>query len=690
MVEVPLPVTILSFLPEGRSEMGVGFQSERGDIDLNSLQRCADTMESLKQTMLNQELVFRTQVYELHQIYRTQKTLMEEFKHKVWDSYNLKKCPQLIPPKNLTKCHIHMKERTFPAAMAANSMHPTNLELLEEQQQNIHCKLRGELHGPIDLRLPADEFISHVDYDFPENRSLWNSFKGLTRAKSSLHVEKVCDLKDIKLSINLSNDKKSGDGNKIFHIPHDVVDLEDPSLSLSNNDACSAFLSPLAASSSSQGTKRDKTDGISMGRSLVDVSPTSPCQASFSSGFNAQQSEALNTDFFFKNQLSASRRAIHLDLNTVQIDISSCSPTNSPVLNSVGGLSVVSQKVDLCFPVDVPLAPSLRNLNTNHFIENSDMHQVNDALNFSLADSEDKSRENLTKDAVKSRRTNSNEIGYIDLKSVSGPSIDADEVTRNLVSEPKNQSFWLQSKTAEIQKLQCCSKSDSNADNQLSSIRTMQSGIECEESHFSTCSKAQRTSLVSQAEESHPGEPEHGSSDGTESNSKYIDKKEQPEADESVRRAAESLIHISLERRVHLQDGLTKATLKGLQNKDDSSPQYSSESYELMALKLTESSHLENSVSSKVLEVSESDNKKRDSGCTLKRGSRMRDFQRDILPGLSTLARHEICEDINIMKSAIRSREYKRMRLKMGDGGNWCKMTRSRRSRTNYKRRYYA
>ncbi|KAF2313061.1 hypothetical protein GH714_008985 [Hevea brasiliensis] len=94
------------------------------------------------------------------------------------------------------------------------------------------------------------------------------------------------------------------------------------------------------------------------------------------------------------------------------------------------------------------------------------------------------------------------------------------------------------------------------------------------------------------------------------------------------------------------------------------------DSFELITLNLTESNVDDNSVSSKPFEVNDMELK--DLGSKLRRGRRMKDFQREILPSLASLSRHEILEDINIMEGVLRSREYRKFRAKMAVHGENC------------------
>lgn len=59
---------------------------------------------------------------------------------------------------------------------------------------------------------------------------------------------------------------------------------------------------------------------------------------------------------------------------------------------------------------------------------------------------------------------------------------------------------------------------------------------------------------------------------------------------------------------------------------------------------------------------------KKEFGVKLRRGRRMKNFQKEILPELVSLSRHEIQEDINLFEAVLRSREYKKMQGKAKDG----------------------
>lgn len=161
------------------------------------------------------------------------------------------------------------------------------------------------------------------------------------------------------------------------------------------------------------------------------------------------------------------------------------------------------------------------------------------------------------------------------------------------------------------------------------------------------------------------------------------DKEEKAKQDISVQSAAESLI--SMLNSAGSQDYSTRIGSNEIINEESEQPQSSSDSFELIALKLTESSSDDFSVSSKPFEVNDVD--KNNIGVKWRRGRRMKDFQKDILPVLVSLSRHEICEDINIMEGVLRSKEYRKNRAKMADEGSWCLPSKSRRTRYNNTRR---
>ncbi|KAI3822286.1 hypothetical protein L1987_09875 [Smallanthus sonchifolius] len=167
------------------------------------------------------------------------------------------------------------------------------------------------------------------------------------------------------------------------------------------------------------------------------------------------------------------------------------------------------------------------------------------------------------------------------------------------------------------------------------------------------------------------------SSDLTEE--KVINISEASKQDYATEKAALSLITISK------QQTLTTNQHSGNRNEKKKitiTRSLSIDSYESLVLKLEESSIEEASATSKAYEMNELDQK--ENGIKLKRGRRLKDFQKDILPTLSSLSKHEIWEDIKLLEGVIRSREYKRLnKAKTGKGENSLTPVKSKRAKVN-------
>ncbi|ESQ35616.1 hypothetical protein EUTSA_v10007497mg [Eutrema salsugineum] len=157
---------------------------------------------------------------------------------------------------------------------------------------------------------------------------------------------------------------------------------------------------------------------------------------------------------------------------------------------------------------------------------------------------------------------------------------------------------------------------------------------------------------------------------------------EEEEFSEIIQMAAESLVHISAVsyQNQDLQSKPVSRTNSSSQDQDfPDKPEMgnaaeprccSCDSYELHTLGISETNTEEDfCVSSMALD--ELNNITRDNnkeiGLKLRRGRRMKNFQKEILPSLSSLSRHEIREDLNILEAVLRSREYKKMQGKTKD-----------------------
>lgn len=209
-------------------------------------------------------------------------------------------------------------------------------------------------------------------------------------------------------------------------------------------------------------------------------------------------------------------------------------------------------------------------------------------------------------------------------------------------------------------------KSDHIAEDPSSSLKTMQSGTNLEKS-FSRMNSFQNSDS-SQVDSFAIGESKPARSSDEDNGGSGQD-------DPAIQKGAVSFIYFLLEaRREH--DSISK-----IEKKIDQ-PECSIDSFASTVLKMPDCNTDDYCVSSNPYEIIETD--KKDCGIKLRRGRRLKDFQKEILPSLPSLSRQEICEDIRIMEGAIRSREYKRYRSKVSNEQNWFTPVRSRRSRLNY------
>ncbi|XP_010473475.1 PREDICTED: uncharacterized protein LOC104752911 isoform X2 [Camelina sativa] len=146
---------------------------------------------------------------------------------------------------------------------------------------------------------------------------------------------------------------------------------------------------------------------------------------------------------------------------------------------------------------------------------------------------------------------------------------------------------------------------------------------------------------------------------------------------ELVQNAAECLLRISaglLNQGQDISVKLGSTTISSSQDQeflnnhemDVEEPSRSCDSFELHTLRIKETTPEEFCcVSSK---ATDNFSNKKEFGVKLRRGRRMKNFQKEILPELVSLSRHEIQEDINILETVLRSREYKKLQGKTKDG----------------------
>ncbi|KAL7123278.1 hypothetical protein ACP275_01G095600 [Erythranthe tilingii] len=157
--------------------------------------------------------------------------------------------------------------------------------------------------------------------------------------------------------------------------------------------------------------------------------------------------------------------------------------------------------------------------------------------------------------------------------------------------------------------------------------------------------------------------------------------------DRTVRAGAVSLVYFSLEcsskkNQDHfIEPKQRKECCNSNYEKDGD--ESSSESYESIVLREPECGAGDYGMTSALTEATILSDKK-EHGMKLRRGRRMKDFRKEILPNMASLSREEIREDIKIMQLAVRSREYKKYKSKSVRGSRCVSsVVKSKRSRVS-------
>ncbi|XP_042416089.1 uncharacterized protein LOC122005205 [Zingiber officinale] len=151
----------------------------------------------------------------------------------------------------------------------------------------------------------------------------------------------------------------------------------------------------------------------------------------------------------------------------------------------------------------------------------------------------------------------------------------------------------------------------------------------------------------------------------------YLDQRltQVPLMDHIVAKAAKTLVSISSKKPLYTVDHLMSNRKIESESEQGMDQPQSSDSFETITLKLKEIRDDGSSVCDKLIDK---DSRKDGSGYRLRRG--LRDFQKDILPGIVSLSRHEICEDLYAIK-------YELNQSSRISEGNCLIPIRSRRSR---------
>ncbi|KAL2490038.1 uncharacterized protein Fot_43330 [Forsythia ovata] len=629
-----------------------------GDYDINLVQRYdSSQQEVLKLTMLNQEEIFRKQVLELHRLYRMQKILMKELDSKMGSGFSYGKVSTTESMKN--KC-----------------LHETG---------SLCLKLRQTC---LDLELPASHYDDNVDEDFLSEPNGYSTEKGSVKMEHDFRYETVSSMEGLKLSLRIDRDtwqngscRKTWE-DKVFGSPSQfVIDLEGSNETTSNGRLTCLEKKPFD-------------------------------QGEISAGVDQCHEDISGYDTSARGMLFASHEAGLLDLNRSLPDESSFHSIALGTSYPSSTFSCASQKTDVEYRN--PTALDWREPKSDCSNESSTLLQP-DTEFLNLTASKNKSN---------CQHNGATTSCYIDLESIGGPSLDSkdDPGSHSRNTEPKNvdspaissdgnrsitpmpemngektkadmpySHLYTSQEPVEgtdSNKSPVSCKSDCIAEDISSNRNTTQCGITTRKSNRSPTKNTFQNSDSSQvAKKLFQHNLEFSGDIDLKSQFSDQEKRKAAEHDKTVKRGAMSLIYFSLQCLARDQDCIPGANNgKEIGNDKKDIPQRSSDSYESLVLKQPESSVDDYCVSSAApFYLNGSD--EMDYAKKLKRGRRMKDFQKEILPSLASLSRQEICEDIRILQGAIRSREYKKFRSKNDSRDNYLPPVRSKRSRG---RRYYS
>ncbi|KAF6152407.1 hypothetical protein GIB67_038030 [Kingdonia uniflora] len=648
--------------------------------------------EVLKQTMMKHEATFRMQVHELHRVCRIQQTLMEDLRWKEFNRFtSWTDGPQStsVPFEYRPDYKTPVEVRVFSTVSMVRRSSPYN---------NLNIKYLKHL--------PSDIIISQADLTQTAKPACFEKNRGThylrqrplnhcgELLKDSMDRKKSLgdnhDL-DVRLVRGGGNDNKESISSKLYnkwsYLSKDVVDLQKPFVKESSEGLKPIAFIDLEVPTTSNGEKRGSRISI-------------PSDLSFSE--------------------------ILLDLNADQIDeprkgtrtsASSWSKSNNSCINETSGLlqphsvvySIITDSEEKYSTTQV----SVRNTNSRGESSKEvciiDLESVPED---SLEPCEDFCKRGImpiegNADSFLGRRRSVLHDTQMDYFGVDVSSklllrgADLPMEVENVNCE-KSEEDTLSSSTYKScvvlqdgQNRESCpaTKLGSITDENSSNMKESQPGIEDKyevwDLNLSPMEESDTTRLGSQLAVTYSGE--HGTT--VESCNPSLPKdqncdeqhQESAHVDDLVQRAAQSLLQIYLAMSVCSQDWCDNVAREELvEGQRNDQPQYSSDSFESIVLKLKESSVDDIYVTSGLTEVEET---KKGLGVKMRRGRRLKDFQKDILPGLVSLSRHEIREDMhNFGEISIRN-GFKKGRSKNVSGDSWCVPTRNRRTRSTRVRR---
>ncbi|CAL1401393.1 unnamed protein product [Linum trigynum] len=697
------------------------------DIDLNSVQRHADPLKVLvQQAILRREAMYNPQILgEFHRQSKARRSLTVDVVNECDSSYNsrnVKARSCFLPPKDAMRYELLAKEARVSSVPEVRSTHALKQDILDESRQKS-----------VNLQLSADEFIHQSGEDLQAKGNIWNLLKEPADFKHRPTDRYSFMNEELKLSLGtrrrprLSASSTRFEKNGYLYNNPIVIDLED-SDEKTQYDYARCTRMPDARGMATTCFDKNKHQNNDMVINLEDSVQHNNVRRPRMPDING-----VPSTWFGKNWRTNNKIVIDLEvsLDKAQDSFVRCTPFSSVCPQSASREELIVSKFEgkrgmYCErdPHDKPgnghSSGSQLFLDLNEVYHGDSSYSAgactgllgsveegirpvgacekqvicrsNETSGGMLRPDNNVAKPTLLDLNIKCESTgckleSSCDDGRIgSFKSQVESFEDAGSVAdakTNLVKLKSNNLLLQDLNHMPIREGGEMSCGTSGVDDPASSLWTdeSQNALHGNKSPASCKScisdnesgSIKRTNSITGPNINCPARAVLSVSDGE--NEGLLNKQEEQPArvdDAMMRRAAVSLICLALDDNAVCFE--------------DSKPQYSIDSYELIAMNLAQNVDDEDSASSsKPFEVDFG--KAKDLGSKWKRGRRLKDFQKEILPGIATLSRLEIREDINILEGVLRSREYKRMQQAKGGGAqheeNWSGLARGKRSRRN-------
>ncbi|KAG0490324.1 hypothetical protein HPP92_007187 [Vanilla planifolia] len=663
----------------------------RRDVNLDCFTQAVGglPMESLKQAMLQHEFIFRNQVRELHRLYWTQKNLMNEVLQNGLEVH----APHRPSVGAWSACNEFLVEKkAFSiSCLARQGSLVREVDALEEFKDKS-ANLFGTNQINFGIHLPSDDFIP-ITGEEP-------AYKQLGR-NASTGTELVDAIDKGNLGIGLGH----------------VFIEESMHLPINCKEVSGAILEcPEAENVLLSGSKvtLQKVNGV------FGFQPTAPCV--WSSSSTLLNNAHLVPTILHLNGVNIGR--LHEEKNTLPVDVVDKSSVATSINQSITKKQATPLLIDLNIAQEdesstcpsYPIADNTFVLSSCAVYEGGPIHELNNScpveassalkLGSSYTATNDycnkeadslahttKTVEVTAKTILVTGKTDcmSNVEGlasacqvptlrckelplkesnasaapvFPSINLVSFPSTDWDEPGKNIVDFRSGK---------QLSSTHCdCKRMDSNITSSsitnLTQTATRDSADKLCNAYSSLDASTRPPAAFSITDDSVTTQLNSSKAEG------YTSAKLNQGQDITIATAAEALMNIS-SGKISIPTG----QFDGIQVEDDESEdwcnqvQCSSDSFECMTLQLSEIRSEDQLMLPEPLSVNKAG--KNDISLSLRRGRGLRDFQKEILPGLVSLSRHEICEDLhnigyNLRRVSCRS-----------SGANWFLPVRSRRSR---------